>query len=285
MKLGLIANPSKKEVFPRIEQLLDWLSDRECEVVFENHLGLPASKAARPASREELAREADVVIVFGGDGTLLDASHELIDYETPMLGVNSGGLGFLTETTLDEVYDSIERILDEEYEVERRMMLSAKQPDDGSETLRSLNDMVLSREQLGRVIQVGAYVDGELVTNYVCDGLIISTPTGSTAYNLSANGPIVHPHLESIILNPICPHTLTNRPIILPPETRLRLTVESEDRCILTADGQDHIRSISRGDQVEVWKSDDTIPLIRSKERDFFTVLRTKLHWSGKTSE
>jgi NAD+ kinase len=154
-----------------------------------------------------------------------------------------------------------------------------------SEQLLALNDMVLSRFRLGRVFQVAAYVDDDFVTKYVCDGMIVSTPTGSTAYNLSANGPIVHSEVESIIINPICPHTLTNRPLIVPPSSEVRLRVESEDECLLTADGQDKITDLNDGDEVTIWKSDQSITLINPSDRDFYRILRSKLHWSGRTSE
>ncbi len=284
MEIGLIVNPSKETVFPDVRELVRWLSRRGCRVLAEDLPELTLGEVT-PLERDELARSSDVVVVFGGDGTLLDAAHTMSRHDTPILGVNSGGLGFLTETTLDEVRASLERILEDGYDVQRRMMIEARVRgrDDGS--LHALNDMVLSRFRLGRVMQLAAFVDGEFVTSYVCDGIIVSTPTGSTAYNLSASGPIVHPRLGSLILNPICPHTLTNRPLILPPESRIRLEVETEDECLLTADGQDGIGELSTGDVIEVGPSDREVTLIRSPERDFFTILRTKLGWGGKTSD
>ncbi len=284
MKFGFIVNPSKNKYFQGIAELADWLIDRENTVLVEDQPELPELGGTRTQSREELGRESDIVAVFGGDGTLLDASHEMIRFDTPILGVNTGGLGFLTETTMEEVRSSFERILSEDHEVHRRMMLEASVPGhDGA--LLGLNDMVLSRFRLGRVFQVAAYVDDSFVTSYVCDGMILSTPTGSTAYNLSASGPIVQPEVESIILNPICPHTLTNRPLIVPPTSSVRLSIESDDRCILTADGQDKITDLGEGDEIDVWKADQKVTLISSDERDFYNILRTKLHWSGRAPE
>ncbi|MFB6355822.1 MAG: NAD(+)/NADH kinase, partial [bacterium] len=167
---------------------------------------------------------------------------------------------------------------------QERMMLEAYKPDNESEVIHSLNDMVLSRSKLGRVIQVAAYIDEDFVTSYVCDGIIVSTPTGSTAYNLSANGPITHPDLESIILNPICPHTLTNRPLIIPPERTVRLVIETEEECILTADGQDRINSLLSEDEIVIKQSRRKVQLIQPEDRDFYQILRSKLHWGGKTS-
>jgi len=283
MRIGLIVNPAKKGIFSRVRGLVDWLHQRGCEVLLDGELGDALDRDGR-LERHELAARSDVVVVFGGDGTLLNAAHAVSAHDTPILGVNSGGLGFLTETTLDEVRQSLERILSEGYDVQRRMMLSAEVVGREDAALHALNDMVVSRFRLGRVIQLAAYVDGGFVTSYVCDGMIVSTPTGSTAYNLSANGPIVHPRLESVILNPICPHTLTNRPLIVPPESRVRLEIESQDECLLTADGQERIGGLHRGDAIRLKRSRRSVTLIRSGERNFFNILRTKLHWGGKTS-
>lgn len=285
MKIGLIVNPTKTEVFQKLRSLIRWLEEQGATVYLERANGLEGMDPAKPSSRETIGRECDAVAVFGGDGTLLDASHEMVQYNTPIIGVNTGGLGFLTETTLDEIQDSFRRILDRDFEVQERMMLTASQVGREHSPLLALNDIVLSRFRLGRVFQVEAYVDDSFVTSYVCDGMIVSTPTGSTAYNLSANGPIVHGDLESIILNPICPHTLTNRPLILPPESSIRLEIKSKDDCLFTADGQDKITDLSRGDEIVIERAEETVTLISPEDRDFYNILRTKLHWSGQTSE
>jgi NAD+ kinase len=284
MKIGLIVNPTKTEYFDQIKDLVAWLGEEGVEVLFEEGDGLTSLGDARSATRENIARQCEVVAVFGGDGTLLDASHEMVEQGTPILGINTGGLGFLTETSMDEVKQSFRSILNGNYDIQERMMLGAEGPQNNG-SLLALNDMVLSRFRLGRVFQVTAYVDDSFVTKYVCDGMIVSTPTGSTAYNLSANGPIVHADVESIILNPICPHTLTNRPLIVPPDSTVRLRIESEDECLLTADGQDKISELTAGDEVTVWKSSKKLSLIKPGDRDFYKILRSKLHWSGRTSE
>lgn len=284
MNIGVIVNETKTHVFPRLEELIEWLNERDCPVLIEEDVSYPFEVEAQSVSRVRMAEESDVVVVFGGDGTLLHAAHLMAKFHTPILGVNSGGLGFLTETTLDEMFGSMRRILDEDFEVQNRMMLSGTKTDSDRNVVHCLNDLVLSRAKHGRVINVAAYVDGDYVTNYVCDGIIVSTPTGSTAYNLSANGPIVHPELESLILNPICPHTLTNRPLILGPDSEVRLQVETRDECILTADGQDQLTGLKRTDEVLIHRSDREVMLIKPEDRDFYTILRTKLHWGGKTS-
>lgn len=284
MNIGLIVNETKTHVFPRIEELITWLNDRDTHVMIERDLPLPNPVEAEGCDREEMAKRADVVAVFGGDGTLLNASHMMSRHDTPILGVNSGGLGFLTETTLEEMFDSMERILASDYQVQERMMLRGEVDGSDQAALHALNDLVLGRFRLGRVIQVAAYVNSDFVTSYVCDGIIVSTPTGSTAYNLAANGPILHPELESIILNPICPHTLTNRPLILPPTSKIELQISSEDECLLTSDGQDRISELKKGDRIHIRPSDRRVTLIKPEARDFYTILRTKLHWGGKTS-
>ncbi|MFB6345818.1 MAG: NAD(+)/NADH kinase [bacterium] len=285
MNIGLIINPTKTEVFEEIRSLIEWLDGQASGVYYEPSRELDEMDPAVPASRETLGRECDVVAVFGGDGTLLDASHEMVKYETPIIGVNTGGLGFLTETTLDEIKNSFKRIFGGNFEVQERMMVRASQNGKDHSPLLALNDVVLSRYRLGRVVQVEAYVDDSFVTTYDCDGMIVSTPTGSTAYNLSANGPIVNADLESIILNPICPHTLTNRPLILPPDSSIRLEIKSEDRCQATADGQDRITDLGLGDEIVIEKAERTVTLIDPEDRDFYNILREKLHWSGRTSE
>jgi NAD+ kinase len=285
MKIGLVINEQKSHVYEPVQELVDWFRDQPCEVYVESVEPFDEAPNLNHVDREELARVSEVVVVFGGDGTLLDAAHAMAESETPILGVNSGGLGFLTETTLEEMKPAIKRVLENDYEVQQRMMIQGTgENTGGNHRIHALNDIVLSRARLGRVIQVAAFIDGDFVTSYVADGIIISTPTGSTAYNLSANGPIVHPELQSIVLNPICPHTLTNRPLIIPPQSEVELEIESSDECILTGDGQDKITNLHNGDRVRVGRSPRSVSLIKPEDRDFYTILRTKLHWGGRTT-
>jgi len=286
MKIGLIVNASKTHVFEPLRGLIEWFGDRPCDVYVEKDEPFADHDNLSTVARETMARECDAVVVFGGDGTLLDASHLMAQYETPILGVNSGGLGFLTETTIEEMKPAIDRILDGEYEIQKRMMIVGTEVNEAEDTpdTHALNDLVLSRKRLRRVIQVAAFVDGNFVTSYVADGIILSTPTGSTAYNLSANGPIVHPQLNTIVMNPICPHTLTNRPLMLAPDSRIELQVETSDECILTADGQDRIKGLADGDRIRIQQSHREVSLILPRDRDFYQILRSKLHWGGRTT-
>lgn len=284
--VGVIVNPTKTRVFDRVEEILYWLkkqnvtihAHRETEVLQTRHVDRFFDDPG------ELHESVELVLVFGGDGTLLNAAKTASHSETPLLGVNSGGLGFMTETTLDEVEQILPAVLDGDFELDRRMMISGYAPEKTDAAhLHALNDLVLSRTKLGRVVTIRASVDGDFVTEYVCDGVIISTPTGSTAYNLSSQGPIIHPDHVGIILNPICPHTLTNRPLILPDDVSIQLEVASDDECILTADGQSNLTELTRGDNVEVEKSDRTVSLIHPEDRTFYEILRSKLQWGGAT--
>ena len=237
---------------------------------------------AETLSLADIGNSCDVVIVFGGDGTLLRVSHQIAAQEIPVLGINTGHLGFLTETTIDAAEKSISEVLENNYMTQERMMLQSSVDGFEADPMHALNDMVLARARHGRVIQVEVCVDKNLVTNYVCDGLIASTPTGSTAYNLSAWGPIVHPGQKLIILNPICPHTLSNRPLILPASSSIELKIVSSDECVLTADGQQKITNLHRGNCAHISRSAYKTSLIVPKSLSFYQILRTRLQWSGE---
>lgn len=284
MKLGLVINPRKTDVFSAVNKLVDWLRERDCTIYFE--LNSPLSDSGdNQLSIPDMALECNIIVVVGGDGTLLHVANQLEGEETPILGLNAGRLGFLTETTLDKSRETFHDILAGEYRVQERMMLQGEVKNFSAAPMQALNDLVLSRARHGRVIQVSAAVNDEYVTDFVCDGLIVSTPTGSTAYNLSANGPIVHPEMENIILNPICPHTLTNRPLIIPADSRVSLTVEEDEECVLTADGQEKITNLHRGAGVEIAKAQSSVSLIIPRDLSFYEILRTKLQWSGETPD
>ncbi len=282
MKIGIVLNPKKIEVYDRVEQAINWLVEKDCEVYVEEEAPEKTGAELEKLSVEEIGKTCEVVIVFGGDGSILRIAAQLAEAGTPILGINSGQLGFLTETTLEGLETALPRIINNKYKVSERSMLRGQTSDNGSEML-ALNDMVLSREKHGRVVEIEARVNDDLVTRFVCDGILISTPTGSTAYNLAANGPIVHPEMDSLILNPICPHTLTNRPLILPPDSEIELELLTDDRCHLIADGQKKITNLSNGDIARVRKADCTTSLIVPPELSFYELLASKLQWSGRT--
>lgn len=284
MQVGIALNPSKLAAYSRVETAIEWLGKNNCRVCVESKAPLELGDESElpRLSLAEMGKECEVIIVFGGDGTILRVSHVLTDFQTPILGINSGQLGFLTETPLEDLEPALERLVNEEYTVTERTMLRGT-VQGRSESLVGLNDLVLSRKHHGRVIEVAATVDGQPVTKFVCDGILVSTPTGSTAYNLAANGPIVNPELESIILNPICPHTLTNRPLLLPPDSVIELEILTEDSCHLIADGQKKIRELGAGDLAEIKQAETRTSLIVPPDLNFYELLGSKLQWSGNT--
>ena len=233
---------------------------------------------------EHVGEGAGLIIVLGGDGTLLSVARQLKGRDVPILGVNLGGLGFLTETSLEELPEVLASVMQGEYSLSRRTMLSVAVRRKGELVfdLSVLNDAVITKDALARIIDIETFVNDEYLTTYRTDGLILSTATGSTGYSLAAGGPILHPSLTHIVVTPICPHMLTNRPIILPEEAALRAALLSRDeRVILTLDGQIGF-PLEFGDEVTVKKSPYAVSLITSKSRGYFEVLRTKLKWGER---
>lgn len=226
------------------------------------------------------------VVVLGGDGTLLGASRKVGRHGVPILGVNLGGLGFLTVIPLDKLYPVIEMMIGGRLEVETRVMLETRVLREEKEVLRFqvLNDVVINKRALARIIDLDVTINDEFLTTFRADGLIISTPTGSTAYNLAAGGPILYPTLETFVLTPICPFTLTNRPIIIPNTAtiQIRMGKESKETVILTFDGQVGF-DLFFGDEVIINKSKEKIRLLRPPDQSYFKILRTKLMWGGAT--
>ena len=280
-RIGIIAKRNKPEAIRVVRELVRWLKDRQVESFIEPEM---TGHVSHPSlDREEMPLSADIAVVLGGDGTLLAAARTIQKRRIPILGVNLGGLGFLTAITLDELYPMLENILRGDYRTDERMLLEAKVWRGGEvvDQLTVLNDVVINKGALARIIELKTSVDDEYLTTFRADGLIICTPTGSTGYSLSAGGPIVYPSLQSIIITPICPHTLTNRPIIVPQETTVSVTLcSNEEEVLLTLDGQVGFR-MEEADRVEINKSEDYITLIRVPSKGYFEVLRTKLMWGG----
>lgn len=270
--IGIIANSSKQNAVEQAEVLRDWLSDRGVEVFLETELNGDGFET------REFASVIDMVVVFGGDGTLLVAARLVKEYNVPIVGINLGGFGFMTVVNLNEMFHVMEIILRGEYKTSRRMMLDASVE---GKIYSVLNDIVISRGGLSRMVNLETFVDDKYLATFKADGLIISTPTGSTAYSLSTGGPIVFPELNSIIINPICPHTLTNRPIMLPPESTVKVALMDEEEGVKVAmDGQ--ISSILKsGEAITVRKSEYYIDIVDSPRRGYLEVLRTKLGWGG----
>lgn len=283
MKVGIIAKTNIEKTFDLTKELCKWFKEKGVEVYLEKELGKKIRhKNSVPSA--EIPSIVDIILVFGGDGTFLGVARLACRHGTPILGINLGGLGFLTEITVDEIYPMMERILSGEYEIENRQMLRTAIRRGGSQigNYDVLNDVVINKKAVARIIDLEIHIEGSHVTTYRADGIIISTPTGSTAYSLSAGGPIVHPGLPVMIITPICPHTLTNRPLVVSSEMKVELKISTQEPdTYLTLDGQIGTR-LKTGDVVEVRKSDTFVKLIKSPFRDYFTILKTKLMWGER---
>jgi NAD+ kinase len=283
--LGIIANKRKPDIGDVVEGLCSWLGGRDIAVLIWDDLS-DVAPGGNLRSIEEVGRASDIVVALGGDGTLLRAARAVGDQMTPVLGVNIGSLGFLTEVTVDEMYEALEEILTDGYRYEDRMNVDAEVLRDGERIagFAALNDMVINKGALSRVFGMKVAIDCNYLATYTADGLIVSTPTGSTAYSLSAGGPIVNPAMEAIIATPICPHTLAIRPMILAPtqELSVDLTAEhslhGEPEIKITVDGQVGFDLLS-ADRVVFRKSQRKTRLVLSGYRTFYEVLRSKLKW------
>jgi NAD+ kinase len=278
--VGLLSKPNIPRAREIVPMLYNWLREREIYVRYDDQTGVYLDMPeAMP--RDDVPAGCDLVVVLGGDGTLLSAARALGGRDIPLFPVNLGNLGFLTAITLDELYPELERALRGEYRVASRRMLHC-QLHRGSEIVAeydALNDVVLTKVSLARMIEVEARVDKHFVCTYRADGLIVSTPTGSTAYSLSAGGPIVFPTVAAIVITPICPHTLTNRPVLVPDDSVIQIVSRSvSDNAYLTIDGQIG-KPLERGDRVVCRRSDKFVSLIRPPRMMFFDVLREKLGW------
>jgi len=283
-RVGLVAKPDAEEAQSVILQLLDFFASRGLSVVLEKETaGLVPAASVTAAGKGELPGQVDLLIVLGGDGTLLSMARAVGDLGVPILGVNLGGLGFLTATTLEEMLPALERLLAGGMEIEERMMLSARLRRGGQAVGEyiALNDVVITKSAMSRIIDLSVSVGGRHAISYRADGLIISTPTGSTAYNLSAGGPILFPTMDAVVLTPIAPHTLSNRPIAVPGAQRIEVALLAQQDVMLTMDGQVGVPLRER-DVVEVQKAAARIRLVRFPQKDFFSVLRTKLKWGER---
>lgn len=285
-KIAIFAKVHDPRCLGVAEELIEWLAERGVTASVQDHLSkrLRQPSVVESARSSDIAHDVDLVVVLGGDGTLIAAARLVGDRPVPILGVNLGSLGFLTEITLDELYPSVERCLRGDFEVSERMMLQASVERAGEvvERHRVLNDVVINKGALARIVDMETSVNGRYLTTFKADGLIISTPTGSTGYSLSANGPIIHPELQCISITPICPHTLTNRPLVMAGDAQIAITLDSMDEAVfLTLDGQVGVKLIC-DDVVLISKSEHATRLVQSRSKDYFEVLRTKLKWGER---
>jgi len=283
-RIGVVARVDRPDARGVVRELAGWLTARGREVVVDRETGGLLPGGARVVERAALPGQVDLIVVLGGDGTLLSVARVVRGRDVPILGVNLGGLGFLTATTLEALYPTLEAVLRGEYTAEERMVLGATLTRAGEPVAdyQALNDVVIAKGALARLIDLEVSVDGQMVTAYRADGLIIATPTGSTAYNLSAAGPILFPTMDALVVTPICSHALTNRPIVLPATARLEVTLLTDTPDVaLSLDGQPGL-AVTPKDVVQVRRADSRIRLIRDPQKTYFQVLRTKLKWGER---
>ena len=283
-RIGLVAKPDAAEAQRVVLKLLDWFAARGLTVVLEKETaGLVPSAAAAAVRKSDLPGQCDFIIVLGGDGTLLSMARAVGDLGVPLLGINLGGLGFLTATTVEEAVAAVDAYLGGRMAIDERMMLAARVVRRGQSVgeYAALNDVVITKSAMSRIINLEVSVQGEYATAYRADGLIISTPTGSTAYCLSAGGPILFPTMDAVVIVPIASHSLTNRPIVLPGHQRIDVTLKTDQDVMLTIDGQIGV-NLNEHDTVQVEQAASRIRLVRFPRTDFFSVLRTKLKWGER---
>ena len=281
--IGIITKRKNQRALEIGIKLCGWLKERKLYGLCEEELAAPL-KLSR-LTKSEISEQADLIVVLGGDGTLLSIARHIKRSDLPILGVNLGGLGFLTAITLDELFKVMKEVLAGNFSLSPRMILkvSLYRRDKLISSHYVLNDVVINKGAMARIIDLKTIIDGNLVNTFKADGLIFSTPTGSTGYSLSAGGPIVYPTLNSITIAPICPHTLTNRPLIVPPEVMIETTLTSldSDDVFLTLDGQVGF-SLQPLDKVTITRSDHDIKLVTSSSKTYFEVLRNKLKWGER---
>jgi len=283
-RIGIVAKPDREEARTVVPELLKWAQARGLQPFCDKETAaICPDVTVATARKPELPAQVDLLVVLGGDGTLLSMGRLVGDLGVPILGVNLGGLGFLTALTVDELFPALESYLEGGLVIEERMMLTATVSREGERLSEyvALNDVVITKSAMSRIIRLEVAMGDQFATGYRADGLIISTPTGSTAYCLSAGGPIVFPTMDAMVLTPICSHTLTNRPVVLPGDERLAIRLLTDQDVMLTADGQVGF-ALKQWDTVEVRRASARIRLLRFPQKHFFSVLRTKLMWGER---
>jgi NAD+ kinase len=285
-RIGIVLKPHQPDALKTVCELVRWLDERGITLAggpeiererIEHETGCAVSEVVS----ENLAATVDLILVLGGDGTMIATARMVGDQEVPVLGVNYGGLGYLAEFRIEELYRALESILSGNFRLDKRVMLAVElHRRDASVThSRVLNDVVINKSALARIIEIEAYLDQHFVNSFRADGLIVSTPTGSTAYNLSAGGPVIFPSMNAVVITPICPFTLSNRPIVVPDDATIELLLKTDlEEVTLTLDGQVGF-ALNVEDRVVIRKSGVTFNLVQPSNRNYFDVLRDKLRW------
>jgi NAD+ kinase len=277
-KVGVVVKPNHTEAWQTAAEVSAWFEKRGIEVFTEKSA---MDSPIKFVEREVFKAQSDLIVILGGDGTMISTARLIGDREVPILGINYGSLGYLTEFRIEEMFPAIEAILDGNYEIDPRVTLDVKLERDAEilSTNRILNEVVINRAVLAKIIEVEITLNGLFVNSFRSDGIIVATPTGSTAYSLSAGGPILYPSMNAVVITPICPFTLTNRPIVIPDNAEIRLRLKSESEgAALTLDGQVGYQ-MKTGDCVVISKSETSFNLVSPPNRNYFDVLRNKLKW------
>jgi NAD+ kinase len=285
-RIGVVVKPHQPDALDTLCRLTKWLHQKEIQLVgraeiAHEQIERQTGCAVEIVKDDQLARSVDLILVLGGDGTMIATARMIADADVPVMGVNYGGLGYLAEFPIEELFAALDSILSGQYKVQKRVMLAIELWR-GEELItrnRVLNDVVVNKSALARIIEIEAYLDSQFVNLFRADGLIVATPTGSTAYNLSAGGPVLYPSMNAVVITPICPFTLSNRPIVVPDESviEVRLITDNEE-VALTLDGQVGFPLKVR-DRIVIRKSRTTFNLVQPPNRNYFDVLRDKLRW------
>lgn len=284
-KIGIITNSTRDKGYKNTRFLAESITRRGCTAIVSDEISRNVGIGEPCGDEDDVVEKSDLVICLGGDGTFLKAARRVYGKNLPMLGINLGNLGFLTEVDRNNIENAVEKIFRNEYEIEERMMLEAVIYRKDAEPLRdlALNDVVIARGAVSRILNVKTYINDVFIDMFPGDGLIVSSPTGSTAYSLSAGGPIVEPDMDLLLITPICPHILYSRSIVAKPDSTVKAFINEEYRhgAIVTLDGQEGYE-IKGGEFVEVKKSSHSIKLVKINPRNFFNILRTKIYFRGE---
>lgn len=278
-KIGLIANPTKKKAIKVLKKVCRWLEEQDRDYILEKKSAELTNHNSKGIDYAKIVDYVDGVIVFGGDGTFLKAARTFANSDVAILGINLGSLGFLTDIELKDLEEGLKNLYQGKYNIEKRMILEGKITRDDKivKDVIAINDLVINKGPFSRIIKLKTFIEGEYLTTYPGDGLIIACPTGSTAYSLSAGGPIVNPKMKSLIITPICPHTLHSRSIVTTADEKIRVEVETDhDEVMLTVDGQDSF-SILSDDIIEISRSSLTTTIIKLEGYNFYKILRNRL--------
>ena len=285
-KVGIFCKPKAPSAAKILGKLIPWLRNQNYYTFLDADTAAIINETSSH-EKSEISQQSDLLIVLGGDGTLLGVARAAHPFKIPILAVNLGSLGFLAEISIEELYPTLKNILAGKFEIENRMLLNACiwRSEEKVEDHNVLNDVVINKGAVARVINLQVLVNGQYMTSYRADGLIIATPTGSTAYSLSAGGPIIHPSMHTLVLSPICPFTLTNRSILIPDQSIIQVKLAAEyDDVRVTLDGQEGY-DMKAEDILEIKKTKTTLQLIRGPNKNYYQILRDKLHWGSQNDK